>query len=102
MGALSLLAACVMLATASTSTSAGAHTLGPGQGAWQTDRAEAHGLSSTLLNKAAENIQKFASERYCLVVAKDGVVVSEHYFANNSESLCVLTLFLLRIAHDLA
>lgn len=53
---------------------------GPGRGPWVIEPPEAHGLSSVLLDYAAKRVEIENEERYCMVVAKDGVIVSEHYF----------------------
>jgi CubicO group peptidase (beta-lactamase class C family) len=62
-------------------------TLGPGDGTWQTAAPEAHGLSTATLEKAASRLHELVPQRYCLVVAKDGKLVHESYFANTSETL---------------
>ena len=46
-----------------------------------------HGLSSAKLQQAAERIQDALPFRWCFVVVKDGVLVHESYFHNNSETL---------------
>ena len=58
--------------------------LGPGRGAWSLGEPEDFGMSTALLEQAAQEIGERANERYCLVVAKDGVIVHETYYANTS------------------
>jgi len=50
--------------------------LGPGRGAWAVGAPEDFGLDPKLLAAAAAHVQKLAAERYCLLVVKDGVIVS--------------------------
>jgi CubicO group peptidase (beta-lactamase class C family) len=63
---------------------------GPGQGPWQTGTPESQGLSTQALDEAAERIvkeyEKFGQSRDCFVVVKNGVIVSEKYYNNYTES----------------
>lgn len=52
-----------------------------------TDRVAEHGLSSEALQAAASRIENAVPFRWCFVVVKDGVLVHESYFHNNSETL---------------
>lgn len=57
--------------------------LGPGQGKWTVDSPEKHGLSSNNLKLAGKNMEKL-KERYCFLVAKDGVIVHEDYYGDTT------------------
>lgn len=48
---------------------------------------EAHGLSKSAFEAAANDIEALANFRYCVTVVKDGVIVYEKYFSNTSESI---------------
>ena len=51
------------------------------------DAPEKHGLSSAALAEAAAEVEQTTPYRYCLLVAKDGVIVHESYFHNTSDSV---------------
>jgi CubicO group peptidase (beta-lactamase class C family) len=54
---------------------------GPGRGAWTFAKPEDHGLNSTALDKAADELGA-RGERQGLVVVRNGAIVFERYFAN--------------------
>lgn len=60
--------------------------LGPGAGPWVVGKPEEHGLSSALLAAAAKEAAARVPERYCILVVKDGVIVSESYFNNETST----------------
>ena len=62
------------------------HSLGPGRGTWSVGIPEDFGMDSELLSRAAAEVGRVGAERYCLLIAKDGVIVSETYYKNTSES----------------
>jgi len=62
-------------------------SLGPGAGAWISEPAEQHGLSSALLDQAALDLSEALPHRYCLLVAQDGALVHESYSHNSSDTL---------------
>ena len=72
-----MLVCALLAATAMLATPASARNLGPGAGDWTSEAPEKHGLSSSALLKAANEIYLRANERYCLLIAKDGVLVHE-------------------------
>ena len=61
--------------------------LGPGRGSWVVGDPSDYGLDAAELERAAAAVAAYAGERYCLLVAKDGVIVHESYFSNTSSSV---------------
>jgi len=54
--------------------------LGPGSGPWAIDPAEAHGLNSSLLQQAYDELRSQPHlRRHCFIVVKDGAIVHESY-----------------------
>lgn len=53
------------------------HSLGPGRGTWSVGIPEDFGMDSDseLLSRAAAEVGRVGAERYCLLIAKDGVIV---------------------------
>ena len=51
------------------------HSLGPGRGTWSVGIPEDFGMDSELLSRAAAEVGRVGAERYCLLIAKDGVIV---------------------------
>ena len=76
-----------MTQTRGAPTSPPAPSLGPGRGAWVLERPEPYGISRAQLDAAAARTRAAMRERYCLLVAVDGHLVGEYYFANSSETL---------------
>ena len=56
---------------------------GPGDGPWEVDAPEKHGIRSADIELAAARVKKI-KERYCFVVIKGGKVIHETYYANAS------------------
>lgn len=56
--------------------------IGPGRGTWPTGSASKYGLNETLLAEAAQRVQTMLPNRFCVVVAREGEIISEYYFAN--------------------
>ena len=67
--------------SACTTLSGNARTAGPGRAPWRLATPEAHGLSRSALDKAAQQLGA-AGERQGLVVIRHGELVYEHYWAN--------------------
>ena len=57
----------------------GTHRLGPGSGEWLVEAPEVHDLRAADLASAADRHARELTNRDCLVVAKDGVIVHESY-----------------------
>jgi CubicO group peptidase (beta-lactamase class C family) len=62
-----------------------AATFGPGKGAWSVAPPEVFGLNSSHYATASSNVEKIR-ERYCLLVVKKGIIISETYYANDSQT----------------
>ena len=58
---------------------AGADQLGPGDGPWQRDAPELHGLDRAKLDEAWKRLQKEVPNRYCFGVARNGKLVYEGF-----------------------
>jgi len=74
-------AAAVLLAA-----SAGARSMGPGKGPWETATPESQGLSSEELREAEEAVNRNVGGRVCYLVVKNGKIVQETYRGGWSES----------------
>jgi len=75
-------AAAVVLMAAS----AGAASMGPGKGPWETATPESQGLSSEELEAAERAINSNVGGRVCYLVVKNGKIVHETYRGGWSES----------------
>jgi CubicO group peptidase (beta-lactamase class C family) len=53
--------------------------LGPGDGAWEREAPELHGLDSRKLDEAARLLDREVPQRYCFAVARNGKLVYEAY-----------------------
>lgn len=58
--------------------------LGPGAGPWGVGTPEEHGLSSKELDAASKLAADRVPDRYCILVVKDGLIMSESYFNNQT------------------
>ena len=68
-----------VLAASLPECSAGNEAAGPGDGSWQREAPELHGLDKAALDEAAARLQANAPDRYCTVVVKDGKIVYENF-----------------------
>eukprot|EP00729_Bicosta_minor_P006994 gene6994-11262_t len=56
------------------------NNLGPGSGPWQTATPESQGLSTAVLQAAADAVNDEVGNRECYIVVKNGKIVHEQYY----------------------
>ena len=68
------------------STHAQAKIYGPaGNTPWEVGTPDLFDINSSILHDAVSTVEK-VRERYCLLIIKQGVIISETYYSNSSET----------------